>query len=168
MASRGSWAKANNPFWFPHAAACYQAHWTRRTIAADVIFDATLMLWARHPLSPEDLRKSVKNLQSLHLEAARRPPRSRYSVRPDSGPNALRAFWSMHAEAINRRAAWCMPSMPKRSTGEQHGACRVCRSARSFAASVAHMARSSRRIRRRNGLAIAASSECPGSIKQRC
>src|SRR5689334_12426617 len=51
---------------------------------------------------------------------------------------------------------------------ERHGACRVCRSARSFAACVAHMARSPGRNRRRNGLAIPASSECPGSIKQRC
>ena len=165
MASRGSWAKANNPFWFPHAAACYQAHWTRRTIAADVIFDATLMLWAGHPLSPEDLRKSVKNLQSLHQEAPKRQDKNGGR----SGAGGRRALATACAwtavRMLSGRSGACMP---KRSTGAQHGACRVRRSARSFAASVAHMARSSRRIRRRNGLAIAAASECPGSIKQRC
>ena len=30
-----------------------------------------------------------------------RPPRYRYSARTDSGPIALRAFWSMHVEAMN-------------------------------------------------------------------
>jgi hypothetical protein len=29
------------------------------------------------------------------------PRRNRYSVRTDSGPIALRAFWSMHVEAMN-------------------------------------------------------------------
>jgi transposase len=40
--------------------------------------------------------------------------------------------------------------------------------ARSVAACLANLARSPGRIRRRNGLAIAASSECPSPIKQRC
>ena len=31
----------------------------------------------------------------------KRPRRNRYSVRTDSGPIALRAFWSMHVEAMN-------------------------------------------------------------------
>src|SRR5271167_2430342 len=51
---------------------------------------------------------------------------------------------------------------------ERHGARRVCRSARSFAACIADLARSAGTIRQRNGLAIPASSECAGSIKQRC
>jgi hypothetical protein len=34
-------------------------------------------------------------------EATQAPRRNRYSVRTDSGPIALRAFWSMHVEALN-------------------------------------------------------------------
>jgi hypothetical protein len=66
----------------------------------------------------------------------------------------------------------CASRVPEHACGgdelERHGARRICRSARSFAACVALMARSPGRIRQRNGLAIPASSECPGSIKQRC
>jgi hypothetical protein len=32
----------------------------------------------------------------------KKPRRNRYSVRTDSGPIALRVFWSMHVEAMNR------------------------------------------------------------------
>ena len=74
---------------------------------------ATLLLWARHLLSPEDLRKRGEHLRNLRRETPerqvkkgrskrrKRPPRYRYSVRTDSGPIALRAFWSMHIEAMN-------------------------------------------------------------------
>lgn len=71
------------------------------------------MIWARHLVSPEDLRKRKERLQNLHLEKLERqgkkvrskrslrPPRYRYGVRTDSKPIALRAFWSMHVEAMN-------------------------------------------------------------------
>jgi len=70
------------------------------------------MLWARHLLSTEDLRKRAEDLQKLrqkHPERQpknrpprpKRPRRNRYRVRTDSGPIALRAFWSMHVEAMN-------------------------------------------------------------------
>ena len=71
------------------------------------------MLWARHLLSPEDLRKRKERLRNLRLEKlerqgkkarskrSQRPPRYRYGVRTDSKPIALRAFWSMHVEAMN-------------------------------------------------------------------
>ena len=64
-------------------------------------------------VSPEDLDKRTEHLQKLRREAQvrqgkkgqpkrrKRPPRYRYSVRTDSGPIALRAFWSMHVEAMN-------------------------------------------------------------------
>ena len=71
------------------------------------------MLWARHLVSPEDLRKRKERLRNLRLEKpgrqgkkarskrSQRPPRYRYGVRTDSKPIALRAFWSMHVEAMN-------------------------------------------------------------------
>ena len=71
------------------------------------------MLWARHLLSAVDLRKRTEDLQKLRRKERerqsknrppkrpKRPRRNRYSVRTDSGPIALRAFWSMHVEAMN-------------------------------------------------------------------
>ena len=71
------------------------------------------MMWARHLVSPEDLRKRKERLRNLRLEKLERqgkkvrskrslrPPRYRYGVRTDSKPIALRAFWSMHVEAMN-------------------------------------------------------------------
>jgi hypothetical protein len=119
----------------------------------------------RHLLSPEDLRKRKERLRNLRRETperqhkkeqskrSRRPRRYRYGVRTDSGPVALQAFWGMHVEAMN-------------FSGMGHA---------EYAAALglsphfaAHLARSPRRIRRRNGLAKPASSECPGAIKQRC
>ena len=51
---------------------------------------------------------------------------------------------------------------------ERHVVRRVCRSAGFVAACVVDLARSAGTIRQRNGLAKPASSECTGSIKQRC
>jgi transposase-like protein len=114
MAARRSWAKANNPYWSTHVATWLRGHQTaqeycrRRKLSI-----ATFEQSARHLLSSEDLCKHAKNLQKLRREAVerqgknglpkrrRRPPRYRYSVRTDSGPVALRAFWSMHVEALN-------------------------------------------------------------------
>src|SRR5947207_7730180 len=71
------------------------------------------MLWARHPLSPENLRKRKERLRNLRQDTPerqdkkarskrrKRSPRYRYSVRTDSKPIALRAFWGMHVEAMN-------------------------------------------------------------------
>ena len=71
------------------------------------------MRWARHLLSADDLRKRAEDLQKLRRKKPRRQPkkaqsntpkrprRNRYSVRTDSGPVALQAFWGMHIEAMN-------------------------------------------------------------------
>jgi hypothetical protein len=134
MAPRRSWVKADNPFWSNHVAAWYRSvldaeHYCRK----HDLSTASLMRWARHLLSAEDLRKHAEDLQKLRRKTSgrqpkngqsikpKRPRRNRYSVRTDSGPVALQAFWGMHIEAMQR-----------------------------------------------NGLAKPASSECPGSLKQRC
>jgi len=114
MAPRRSFAKANNPYWSNHVATWYAGHQDveeycrRRDIST-----ASFMLWARHLLSLEDLRKRKERLRNLRLERlerqgkkarskrSRRSPRYRYGVRADSKPIALRAFWSMHVEAMN-------------------------------------------------------------------
>jgi hypothetical protein len=71
------------------------------------------MRWARHLLSADDLRKRAEHLRNLPQKASkpqqrkapskrqRRPRRYRYGVRTDNGPIALKAFWSMHIEAMN-------------------------------------------------------------------
>ena len=68
------------------------------------------MPWARHLLSPskraENLRKfGRESVERQHKKRQpkrrKRPPRYRYSVCTDSGSIALRAFWSMHVEAMN-------------------------------------------------------------------
>jgi hypothetical protein len=62
---------------------------------------------------PEALRKRAGNLRKLRQERPgkqggksrpkkrRRPVRHRFGTRTDDGPIALRAFWSMHVEAMN-------------------------------------------------------------------
>ena len=64
-------------------------------------------------MSAEDLRKRTEDLQKLRRKKPerqpknarpnrpKRPRRNRYSVRTDSGPLALQAFWGMHVEAMN-------------------------------------------------------------------
>jgi transposase-like protein len=114
MAPRRSWVKADNPFWSNHVAAWYRSaldaeHYCRK----HDLSTASLMRWARHLLSAEDLRKRAEDLQKSHRKKPerqpknahpnrpKRPRRNRYSVCTDSGPIALRAFWSMHVEAMN-------------------------------------------------------------------
>jgi hypothetical protein len=114
MAPRRSWATADNPFWSNHVAAWYRSaldaeHYCRK----HDLSTASLMRWARHLVSAEDLRKRVEDLQKSRRKKPerqpkngrsnkpKRPRRNRYSVRKDSGPIALRAFWGMHIEAMN-------------------------------------------------------------------
>jgi transposase-like protein len=114
MAPRRSWAKADNPFWSNHVAAWYGSaldaeHYCRK----HDLSTASLMRWARHLVSAEDLRKRTEDLQKSRRKKPerqpkngqsnkpKRPRRNRYGVRTDSGPIALRAFWSMHVEAMN-------------------------------------------------------------------
>ena len=109
MASR-SWEKANNPYWSEHVETWYRDHqeveeYCRRRKLSRATFER----WAR----PEDLRKRAEHQQKLRWtelerqakkkqpKRRRRRTRHRYSVRTDSGPIALRAFWSMHVEALN-------------------------------------------------------------------
>jgi transposase-like protein len=114
MAPRRSWVEANNPFWSAHVAAWYRSaldvedYCRRRDLST-----TTLMQWARHLVSPEDLRKRAEDLRKLRRKEPerrpkseqpnrpKRPRRNRYSVRTDSGPIALSAFWSMHVETMN-------------------------------------------------------------------
>ncbi|KJC55111.1 hypothetical protein UP10_39910 [Bradyrhizobium sp. LTSPM299] len=114
MAPRRSWAKADNPFWSNHVTAWYRsALEAERYCRKHDLSTSSLMRWARHLLSAEDLRKRVEDLQKLRQKERyrqrrnaqpkrpKRPPRNRYSVRTDSGPISLQAFWGMHVEAMN-------------------------------------------------------------------
>ena len=114
MAPRRSWAKADNPFWSNHVAAWYgSALDAEEYCRKHDLSTASLMRWARHLVSAEDLRKRTEDLQKSgrkkperqpkngQSNKPKRPRRNRYSVRTDSGPIALRAFWSMHVEAMN-------------------------------------------------------------------
>lgn len=114
MALRRSWAKANSPFWSNHVAA-----WYRSALEAEQycrkhdLSTTSLMRWARHLLSAEDLRKRAEHLRKLPRKTSkhqhktaqskrrRRYPRYRYGLRTDTGPVALWAFWGMHVEAMN-------------------------------------------------------------------
>jgi transposase-like protein len=114
MAPRRSWAKADNPFWSNHVTAWYRSaleaeHYCRK----HDLSTTSLMRWAHHLLSGDDLRKHAERLRNLPRKLQKghdkkvqskrrtRPPRYRYGVRTDSGPIALQAFWSMHVEAMN-------------------------------------------------------------------
>jgi hypothetical protein len=74
LAARRSWAKANNPYWSTHVATWLRGHQTaqeycRRHKLSIVTFEQ----WARHLLSPEDLRKHAKDLQKLRMTSSPTP-----------------------------------------------------------------------------------------------
>ena len=114
MAPRRSWAKANSPYWSSQVAS-----WLRSDISAQEfcrqrdLSTRIFELWMRHLVSSDDLRKRAEKLQNLRRKKTgrqlktpqpkrpQRRPRYRYGKRTDSGPIALRAFWSMHVEAMN-------------------------------------------------------------------
>src|ERR1700682_1580432 len=96
MAPRRSWAKADNPFWSNHVAAWYRSALdAERYCRKHDLSTASLMRWARHLLSAEDLRKHGEHLQKLRRKKPgrqpkngqsnkpKRPRRNRYSVRTD-------------------------------------------------------------------------------------
>ena len=114
MAPRRSWAKADNPFWSNHVAAWYgSALDAEHYFQKHDVSTASLMRWARHLVSAEDLRKRAEDLQKSRRKKPewqpkngqsnkpKRPRPNRYSVRTDSGPLSLQAFWGMHVEAMN-------------------------------------------------------------------
>jgi hypothetical protein len=105
MAPRRSWSKVDNPWWSGHVATWYGGHQDAEDYCRQRdLSTATLMQWARHLLSAEDLRKRTEELQKLRRQRPerqpknappkrpRRPRRHRYGVRTDSGPIALQAF----------------------------------------------------------------------------
>ena len=107
--------KSEQPYWSTHVETWYRGHqeaeeYCRRSKLSIAAFKQ----WARHLVNPEDLHKRVEHLQKLRWselerQAKKKQPkrrrwrtRYRYIVRTDSGPIApLRAFWSMHVEALN-------------------------------------------------------------------
>jgi hypothetical protein len=73
MAPRRSWAKADNPFWSNHVAA-----WYRSALEAEQycrkhdLSTTSLMRWARHLLSAEDLRKRAEHQRNLPRKTSNR------------------------------------------------------------------------------------------------
>ena len=70
MAPRRSWAKANNPFWSKHVAAWYRSaleaeHYCRK----HDLSTTSLMRWARHLVSADDLRKRAEHLRNWPSES---------------------------------------------------------------------------------------------------
>jgi hypothetical protein len=166
MAPRRSWAKADNPFWSNHVAAWYGSaldakHYCRK----HDLSTASLMRWARHLVSAEDLRKRAEDLQKS------RPENAGTAAEERAVEQAQEASAQSQQRAYGQRSDSASRVLEHACVGdelERPGARRICHSARSFAPCVAHLARSDGTIRQRNGLAIPASSECPGSIMQRC
>ncbi|MER8784295.1 hypothetical protein NKH60_24095 [Mesorhizobium sp. M1006] len=114
MAPRRSWAKANSPYWSSHVASWYRSNQDALEYGRQRDLSITTFeLWMRHLVNSEDLRKRAEKLRNLRWKKAgrqlkaqqpkrpQRRPRYRYGKRTDSGPIALRAFWSMHVEAMN-------------------------------------------------------------------
>lgn len=62
--------------------------------------DPEAIVEALRPFLPR-LRRVGRQGKKGQPKRRRRPPRHRYGARTDSGPIALRAFWSMHVEAMN-------------------------------------------------------------------
>jgi hypothetical protein len=73
MAPRRSWAKANNPFWSKHVVAWYQgALETEHYCRKHDLSTTSLMRWARHLLSAEDLHKRAQHQRNLPQKALKR------------------------------------------------------------------------------------------------
>ena len=86
MAPRRSWAKADNPFWSNHVAAWYRSaldaeHYCRK----HDLSTASLMRWARHLLSAEDLRKHSEHLQKLRWTELERQDKKNRSKKNGAG-----------------------------------------------------------------------------------
>ena len=86
MAPRRSWAKANNPFWSKHVAAWYRSaleaeHYCRK----HDLSTTSLMRWARHLVSADDLRKR-ENICGICLRKRRNGSRGK---RPRSAKGGL-------------------------------------------------------------------------------
>lgn len=166
MAPRRSWAKANSPYWSSQVASWYRSNlsaleYCRRRDLSITTFE----LWMCHLVNADDLRKRAEKLQNLRRKKAGRQGKTQQPKRPpEEAPLSLR---QAHGQRPNRPSR-VLEHACRGDELEWHGSCRVCGSARAFAACVADLARSSGRIRRRDGLAIAASSECPSPIKQHC
>jgi hypothetical protein len=105
--------------------------------------------WGRSAeIAPENAGTAA---EERAVEQAQEALRNRYSVRTDSGPVALQAFWGMHIEAMN----WSGMGHAEYTAalGLSPHALRIWRD---------RLEQSGKR----NGLAIPALPECPGSIKQ--
>ena len=94
MAPRRSWEKANSPYWSAHVAA-----WFRGALEAEEycrrrdLSTTTFMLWARHLVSPEDLRKRAEHLRNLRGETLQqRSKKAAVEAAPEStAPSLQRA-----------------------------------------------------------------------------
>ena len=106
--------RLNSPYWSAHVATWYRGRQEAEEYCRQrKLPTATFEQWVRHLVSPEDLHKRAENLRKLRQEKLgrqgrkrrpkkrRRPVRHRFGARTDNGPVALRAFWSMHVEAMN-------------------------------------------------------------------
>ena len=114
MAPRRSWAKANNPYWsdtccdlVPRPSGGGGILPPARSFDGDVRAVGTpsgergRSAQACGTICRNCAGKSWNGRPRRQPKRPNRPPRYRYSVRTDSGPIALRAFWSMHVEAMN-------------------------------------------------------------------
>jgi len=114
MAPRRSWEKANNPFSSTHVATWYRGQLEARGILPPAqTFDCGVRAVGAPFAKPGGSAQACGKLAEIArgragTEAKERPTKAaqetsgnRYSVRSDSGPIALRAFWSTHVEAMN-------------------------------------------------------------------
>ena len=141
--------EANNPFWSNHVAA-----WYRSALEAEQycrkhdLSTTSLMRWARHLPSADDLCKRAEHLRNL----PRRTPKRRHET------GAVEATKTVSALSLRRadghRSGGSSGVLGHACGGDElqrHGACRRCRGAWSITAFAAHPARSAGTIRQRNG-----------------
>ena len=166
MAPRRSWVKADNPFWSNHVAAWYRSALdAERYCRKHDLSTASLMRWG----APS--AECGGSAQACGRSAEIAPERAGTAAEERAAEQAQEASAQSLQRADGQRSSGSSGVLGhayRSDELERHGARRVCRSAGFVAACVADLARSAGTIRQRNGLAIPASSGCPGSIKQRC
>ena len=106
----------------------------------------------RKDLQKSRRKKPERQPKNGQSNKPKTPQRNRYSVRTDSGPIALGAFWSMHVEAMN----WIGMAHA------EYAAALVCRRMRCAFGAIGWNNPATK------WTGEPGSSESPSSIKQRC
>ena len=109
MAPRRSWAKADNPFWSNHVVAWYRSaldaeHYCRK----HDLSTASLMRWARHLLSAEDLQAYGRSAEIAPEKAGKAAEERAAEQAQEASAQIATACIRIAVRWLFRRSGACM------------------------------------------------------------